>query len=112
MLKQTIKCGSYAEQAVLTPALLTRLSFYGRYQHYSTTFTPHSSERQRERQRGLVKQTFELDVAATENQDDQVANGHLTNCVLSLGFIYLTVLIYRLQGDARNKKIQEFYLIW
>ncbi|XP_056870057.1 dedicator of cytokinesis protein 7-like isoform X1 [Takifugu flavidus] len=42
-----------------------------KYQHYSTTFTPHSSERQRERQRGLAKQTFELDVAATEPQDDQ-----------------------------------------
>lgn len=62
---------------LLIASLLTRLSFYGRYQHYSTTFTPHSSERQRERQRGLVKQTFELDVAATEHQDDQVANGHL-----------------------------------
>lgn len=76
MLKRTSKCVSYAELAVLTAALLTRLSFYARYQHYSTTFTPHSSERQRERQRGLVKQTFELDVAATEPQDDQVANGH------------------------------------
>ncbi|KAG7504915.1 hypothetical protein JOB18_019389 [Solea senegalensis] len=43
-----------------------------KYQHYSTMYTPHSSERQRERQRGLVKQTFELDeVAATERQDDQ-----------------------------------------
>lgn len=58
-------------------ALPTLLSCYARYQHYSTTFTPHSSERQRERQRGLVKQTFELDVAATEHQDDQVANGQL-----------------------------------
>lgn len=76
MLKQTFKWVSYAEQAALTAALLTRLSFYARYQHYSTTFTPHSSERQRERQRGLAKQTFELDVAATEPQDDQVAHGH------------------------------------
>uniref|UniRef100_A0A671UZK3 Dedicator of cytokinesis 6 n=1 Tax=Sparus aurata TaxID=8175 RepID=A0A671UZK3_SPAAU len=42
------------------------------YQRYSTTFTPHNSERQRERQRGLVKQTFELDeAAAAERQDDQ-----------------------------------------
>lgn len=47
-----------------------------RYQRYSTTYTPHNSERQRERQRGLVKQTFELDVAAAaERQDDQVADG-------------------------------------
>uniref|UniRef100_A0A8C7UC82 Dedicator of cytokinesis 6 n=1 Tax=Oncorhynchus mykiss TaxID=8022 RepID=A0A8C7UC82_ONCMY len=43
-----------------------------KYQHYSTTHTPHNSERQRERQRGLVKQTFELDeAAATDRQDDQ-----------------------------------------
>uniref|UniRef100_A0A673YN18 Dedicator of cytokinesis 6 n=1 Tax=Salmo trutta TaxID=8032 RepID=A0A673YN18_SALTR len=43
-----------------------------KYQRYSTTHTPHSSERQRERQRGLVKQTFELDeAAATDRQDDQ-----------------------------------------
>ncbi|KAM9746054.1 dedicator of cytokinesis protein 7 isoform 1-T1 [Menidia menidia] len=43
-----------------------------KYQHYSTTYTPHNSERQRERQRGLVKQTFELDeAAAAERQEDQ-----------------------------------------
>uniref|UniRef100_A0A4W5QYA4 Dedicator of cytokinesis 6 n=1 Tax=Hucho hucho TaxID=62062 RepID=A0A4W5QYA4_9TELE len=43
-----------------------------RYQRYSTSHTPHNSERQRERQRGLVKQTFELDeAAATDRQDDQ-----------------------------------------
>uniref|UniRef100_A0A673WXV3 Dedicator of cytokinesis 6 n=1 Tax=Salmo trutta TaxID=8032 RepID=A0A673WXV3_SALTR len=43
-----------------------------KYQRYSTTHTPHNSERQRERQRGLVKQTFELDeAAATDRQDDQ-----------------------------------------
>ncbi|KAM8843766.1 dedicator of cytokinesis protein 7 isoform 2-T2 [Spinachia spinachia] len=41
-----------------------------KYLPYSTTYTPHNSERQRERQRGLVKQTFELDEAA-ERQDDQ-----------------------------------------
>uniref|UniRef100_A0A7N6FD66 Dedicator of cytokinesis 6 n=1 Tax=Anabas testudineus TaxID=64144 RepID=A0A7N6FD66_ANATE len=42
------------------------------YQRYSTTYTPHNSERQRERQRGLIKQTFELDMAAAaERQDDQ-----------------------------------------
>lgn len=47
-----------------------------RYQRYSTIYTPHNSERQRERQRGLVKQTFELDeAAASERQDDQVADG-------------------------------------
>uniref|UniRef100_A0A665V450 Dedicator of cytokinesis 6 n=1 Tax=Echeneis naucrates TaxID=173247 RepID=A0A665V450_ECHNA len=44
-----------------------------KYQRYSTTYTPLNSERQRERQRGLVKQTFELDEAAVaERQDDQV----------------------------------------
>ncbi|XP_005939979.1 dedicator of cytokinesis protein 6 isoform X1 [Astatotilapia calliptera] len=43
-----------------------------KYQLYSTTYTPHNSERQRERQRGLVKQTFELDeAAAAERQEDQ-----------------------------------------
>uniref|UniRef100_A0A3Q1J6A6 Dedicator of cytokinesis 6 n=1 Tax=Anabas testudineus TaxID=64144 RepID=A0A3Q1J6A6_ANATE len=43
-----------------------------KYQRYSTTYTPHNSERQRERQRGLIKQTFELDMAAAaERQDDQ-----------------------------------------
>uniref|UniRef100_A0A8D3E0G2 Dedicator of cytokinesis 6 n=1 Tax=Scophthalmus maximus TaxID=52904 RepID=A0A8D3E0G2_SCOMX len=43
-----------------------------KYQRYSTTYSPQNSERQRERQRGLVKQTFELDeAAATERQDDQ-----------------------------------------
>ncbi|XP_018560514.1 LOW QUALITY PROTEIN: dedicator of cytokinesis protein 7-like [Lates calcarifer] len=43
-----------------------------KYQRYSTMYTPHNSERQRERQKGLVKQTFELDeAAAAERQDDQ-----------------------------------------
>ncbi|KAJ0001252.1 hypothetical protein NQD34_006272 [Periophthalmus magnuspinnatus] len=43
-----------------------------KYQKYSTVHTPLNSERQRERQRGLVKQTFELDEAAVaERQDDQ-----------------------------------------
>ncbi|KAI4895013.1 hypothetical protein NFI96_016225 [Prochilodus magdalenae] len=43
-----------------------------KYQRYSSVQTPHNSERQREKQRGLVKQTFELDeVAAAERQDDQ-----------------------------------------
>lgn len=56
---------------------LGHIFFYScRYQRYSTTYTPHNSERQRERQRGLVKQTFELDMAtAAERQDDQVADG-------------------------------------
>lgn len=49
------------------------LIFSSRFQHYSTTYTPQNSERQRERQRGLVKQTFELDEAAVhDRQDDQV----------------------------------------
>lgn len=59
-----------------------------RYQRYSTTYSPHNSERQRERQRGLVKQTFELDeAAAAERQDDQVADDdvqrtpYLKHCV-------------------------------
>lgn len=43
-----------------------------RYQRYSTTQTPHNSERQREKQKGLVKQTFELDEAAIDRQDEQV----------------------------------------
>uniref|UniRef100_A0A8C3ACU3 Dedicator of cytokinesis 6 n=1 Tax=Cyclopterus lumpus TaxID=8103 RepID=A0A8C3ACU3_CYCLU len=43
-----------------------------KYQRYSTTHAPHNSERQRERQRGLVKQTFELDeAAAADRHDDQ-----------------------------------------
>uniref|UniRef100_A0A672RE18 Dedicator of cytokinesis 6 n=1 Tax=Sinocyclocheilus grahami TaxID=75366 RepID=A0A672RE18_SINGR len=41
------------------------------YQRYSTAQTPHNSERQREKQRGLVKQTFELDEAAIDRQDEQ-----------------------------------------
>ncbi|XP_047215228.1 dedicator of cytokinesis protein 7-like isoform X5 [Girardinichthys multiradiatus] len=48
------------------------LVIHRKFQHYSTTYTPHNSERQRERQRGLVKQTFELDEsAAPDRQDDQ-----------------------------------------
>lgn len=88
-------------------ALLTLLSFYGRYQHYSTALTPHSSERQRERQRGLLKQTFELDVAATEHQDDQVLDGHLIHWAPSFE-IYHTVFIYQAQGDSWEKSILEF----
>ncbi|XP_066529748.1 dedicator of cytokinesis protein 7-like isoform X4 [Hoplias malabaricus] len=43
-----------------------------KYQRYSSMQTPHNTERQREKQRGLVKQTFELDeAAAAERQDDQ-----------------------------------------
>uniref|UniRef100_A0A673LEB2 Dedicator of cytokinesis protein 7-like n=1 Tax=Sinocyclocheilus rhinocerous TaxID=307959 RepID=A0A673LEB2_9TELE len=42
-----------------------------KYQRYSTTQTPHNSERQREKQKGLVKQTFELDEAAIDRQDEQ-----------------------------------------
>lgn len=69
---------TYDRQLLLViAASLTLPSSYARYQHYSTTFTPHSSERQRERQRGLVKQTFELDVAASEHQDEQVATAQL-----------------------------------
>uniref|UniRef100_A0A3B3THC4 Dedicator of cytokinesis 6 n=1 Tax=Poecilia latipinna TaxID=48699 RepID=A0A3B3THC4_9TELE len=48
------------------------LVIHRKFQHYSTTYTPQNSERQRERQRGLVKQTFELDEAAAhDRQDDQ-----------------------------------------
>lgn len=63
-------------------------------------FSPHNSERQRERQRGLVKQTFELDeAAAAERQDEQVANGAAGSaCILkafSLKVLFLhTVLIF------------------
>uniref|UniRef100_A0A672MKY1 Dedicator of cytokinesis 6 n=1 Tax=Sinocyclocheilus grahami TaxID=75366 RepID=A0A672MKY1_SINGR len=42
-----------------------------KYQRYSTTQTPHNSERQREKQKGLVKQTFELDEAAIDRHDEQ-----------------------------------------
>ncbi|CAM4344958.1 unnamed protein product [Leuciscus chuanchicus] len=42
-----------------------------KYQRYSTTQTPHNSERQREKQKGLIKQTFELDEAAIDRQDEQ-----------------------------------------
>ncbi|TNN70010.1 Dedicator of cytokinesis protein 6 [Liparis tanakae] len=43
-----------------------------KYQRFSTAHAPHNSERQRERQRGLVKQTFELDeAAAAERHDEQ-----------------------------------------
>ncbi|CAG12198.1 unnamed protein product [Tetraodon nigroviridis] len=67
------------EEDSLDPRVRDALSVYTddwlviqrKYRHYSTTFTPHSSERQRERQRGLVKQTFELDVTTTDHQDDQ-----------------------------------------
>ncbi|XP_030646757.1 dedicator of cytokinesis protein 7 [Chanos chanos] len=41
-----------------------------KYQRFSTIQTPHNSERQRERQRGLTKQTFELDEAAVDRHDD------------------------------------------
>ncbi|XP_012734020.1 dedicator of cytokinesis protein 7 isoform X2 [Fundulus heteroclitus] len=48
------------------------LVIHRKFQHYSTAYSPHNSERQRERQRGLVKQTFELDEAAAhDRQDDQ-----------------------------------------
>uniref|UniRef100_A0A8C7Z5X1 Dedicator of cytokinesis 6 n=1 Tax=Oryzias sinensis TaxID=183150 RepID=A0A8C7Z5X1_9TELE len=43
-----------------------------KYQHFSTMHSPHSSERQKDRQRGLLKQTFELDEAdVAERQEDQ-----------------------------------------
>ncbi|XP_010898348.2 dedicator of cytokinesis protein 7 isoform X3 [Esox lucius] len=67
------------EEDILDPRVRDALSVYTddwliiqrKYQSYSTTHTPHNSERQRERQRGLVKQTFELDEAAVvERQDD------------------------------------------
>lgn len=44
-----------------------------RYQCYSTIQSPHNTERRREKRRGLVKQTFELDEAtAIDRSDDQV----------------------------------------
>ncbi|XP_047664248.1 dedicator of cytokinesis protein 7-like isoform X1 [Tachysurus fulvidraco] len=43
-----------------------------KYQHHSTMQNPHNTERRREKRRGLVKQTFELDeVAAVDRSDDQ-----------------------------------------
>ncbi|XP_041097982.1 dedicator of cytokinesis protein 7-like isoform X6 [Polyodon spathula] len=44
-----------------------------RYQHFSTVHSPNTSEKQRERQRGLCKQIFELDEAVDDrvSQDDQ-----------------------------------------
>ncbi|KAL7830730.1 hypothetical protein SRHO_G00318570 [Serrasalmus rhombeus] len=43
-----------------------------KYQRYSSMQTPHNTERQKEKQKGLIKQTFELDeAAAVERQDDQ-----------------------------------------
>ncbi|XP_034047225.1 dedicator of cytokinesis protein 7-like isoform X6 [Thalassophryne amazonica] len=68
------------EEDTLDPRVRDALAVYTddwliiqrKYQRYSTTCTPHSSERQRERQRGLLKQTFELDeAAAAERHDDQ-----------------------------------------
>ncbi|KAG5832908.1 hypothetical protein ANANG_G00296190 [Anguilla anguilla] len=55
----------HSEEAVHALALIQR------YRLYSTSHTPHSSERQRERQRGLDKQTFELDETAADRHDDQ-----------------------------------------
>ncbi|KAK5856107.1 hypothetical protein PBY51_007726 [Eleginops maclovinus] len=68
------------EEDSLDPRVRDALSVYTddwlviqrKYQRYSSTYSPQSSERQRERQRGLHKQTFELDeTAAAERQDDQ-----------------------------------------
>ncbi|XP_072561324.1 dedicator of cytokinesis protein 7 isoform X2 [Paramormyrops kingsleyae] len=42
-----------------------------KYQHLSTAHWAQTPERLRERQRGLVKQTFELDVASADRHDDQ-----------------------------------------
>ncbi|XP_058233853.1 dedicator of cytokinesis protein 7-like isoform X13 [Hemibagrus wyckioides] len=43
-----------------------------KYQCYSTMQNPHNTERHREKRRGLVKQTFELDeAAAADRSDDQ-----------------------------------------
>lgn len=64
--------------------------FTCRYQRYSTIYTPHNSERQRERQRGLVKQTFELDeAAAAERQDDQVAVCDVQRTKVAIQSIYV-----------------------
>ncbi|KAL0992883.1 hypothetical protein UPYG_G00100510 [Umbra pygmaea] len=67
------------EEDTLDPRVRDALSVYTddwliiqrKYQCYSTKHKPQTSERQRERQRGLVKQTFELDeVVAVERHDD------------------------------------------
>ncbi|XP_048846353.1 LOW QUALITY PROTEIN: dedicator of cytokinesis protein 7-like [Brienomyrus brachyistius] len=42
-----------------------------KYQHLSTAHSAQTSERLRERQRGLVRQTFELDVVSADRHDDQ-----------------------------------------
>ncbi|KAL4659152.1 dedicator of cytokinesis protein 7-like isoform X1 [Arapaima gigas] len=42
-----------------------------KYQNFSTAHTALTPERLRDRQRGLIKQTFELDTAAIERHDDQ-----------------------------------------
>ncbi|XP_018610225.1 dedicator of cytokinesis protein 7 isoform X1 [Scleropages formosus] len=42
-----------------------------KYQNFSMSHTAHTPERLRERQRGLVKQTFELDTVAVDRHDDQ-----------------------------------------
>lgn len=68
------------EEDALDPRVRDALAVYTddwliiqrKYQRYSTIYTPQNSERQRERQRGLVKQTYELDeTASAERQDDQ-----------------------------------------
>uniref|UniRef100_A0A3Q3E2Q1 Dedicator of cytokinesis 6 n=1 Tax=Hippocampus comes TaxID=109280 RepID=A0A3Q3E2Q1_HIPCM len=68
------------EEYALDPRVRDALAVYTddwlviqrKYQCHSTIHRPHSSERQRERQRGLLKQNFELDEATDERQDDQV----------------------------------------
>ncbi|XP_077590257.1 dedicator of cytokinesis protein 7 isoform X1 [Stigmatopora nigra] len=68
------------EDSALDPRVRDALAVYTddwlviqrKYQRYSSTHSPHSSERQRERQRGLLKQNFELDEAnGVERQEDQ-----------------------------------------
>ncbi|XP_036409300.1 dedicator of cytokinesis protein 7-like [Megalops cyprinoides] len=67
------------EEGSLDPRVRDALSVYTepwliiqrKYQHLSTSQTPHASERQRDRQRGLARQTFELDEIAADRHDDQ-----------------------------------------
>lgn len=81
-----------------------------RYQCYSTIQTPLNTERLREKQKGLVKQTFELDEAATaERQDEQVRSCY----TLSLCYAVdgpnnkLTVVVDELHSNVRTSLIKS-----
>ncbi|XP_028841094.1 dedicator of cytokinesis protein 7 isoform X2 [Denticeps clupeoides] len=67
------------EEETLDPRVRDALGVYTddwliiqrKHQRYSTTHAAHYSEQKKEKQRGLVKQTFELDEADEGRQDDQ-----------------------------------------